>query len=361
MTIDRSLLVGAAVVCAVWGAANIAAADNGASAVSSLTLSPHGRGDMPSLDGAVGWLNSKPLTASDLRGKVVLVEFWTYTCINWQRTLPQVRAWAEKYRDKGLIVIGVHTPEFSFERDLDNVRRAVAQLGVGFPVAVDSGRAIWRNFDNRYWPALYFIDAQGMVRHTHFGEGDYARSERIIQHLLAEAGARDVATDLVRTEGAGSQADADWASLRSTETYVGHDRAEGFVSPGGIVPGRPHRYSVPERMALNTWALSGEWQVQGEAARLERPNGRIVHRFHARDLHLVMGPTDRSKAVPFRVLVDGHRPGAAHGADVDAEGRGMLTEQRLYQLIRQSQPIVDRRFEIEFLEPGAEAFSFTFG
>jgi thiol-disulfide isomerase/thioredoxin len=292
---------------------------------------------------------------------VVLVEFWTYTCINWQRTLPQVRAWAEKYRDKGLIVIGVHTPEFSFERDLDNVRRAVAQLGVGFPVAVDSGRAIWRNFDNRYWPALYFIDAQGMVRHTHFGEGDYARSERIVQHLLAEAGARDVATDLVRTEGAGSQAEADWASLRSTETYVGHDRAEGFVSPGGIVPGRPHRYSVPERMALNTWALSGEWQVQGEAARLERPNGRIVHRFHARDLHLVMGPTDRSKAVPFRVLVDGHRPGAAHGADVDAEGRGMLTEQRLYQLIRQSQPIVDRRFEIEFLEPGAEAFSFTFG
>lgn len=316
---------------------------------------------MPALDGAVEWLNSKPLSAAELRGKVVLIDFWTYSCINWQRTLPHLRAWAEKYKDQGLVVIGVHTPEFSFEKDIEKVRQATAQLKVGYPVAVDTRYAIWRAFDNNYWPALYVVDARGTIRHHQFGEGGYERSERIIQQLLTEAGAKNVDTGLVRVDGAGSQADADWSNLRSPETYVGHDRTENFASPGGMSLGRERLYALPEQLKLNTWALSGDWKVEHETARLTRANGRIAYRFHARDLHLVMGSAAPGKPVPFRVLIDGRPPGPAHGVDVDEQGRGVLVEHRLYQLIRQPMPIEDRQFEIEFLEPGAEAYSFTFG
>jgi len=258
-------------------------------------------------------------------------------------------------------VIGVHTPEFGFEEDIDNIREATAQLKVGHPVAVDSEHAIWRAFDNRYWPALYFVDARGTIRHHHFGEGDYEQSERTIQQLLIEAGAKGVDAGLVRVDGAGSQAEADWGNLRSSETYVGYDRADNFASPGGMTSGRKRLYAAPNRLRLNTWALSGDWTVEREAATLERSNGRILYRFHARDLHLVMGPAARGKSVPFRVLIDGQPPGPAHGVDVDAQGRGVLVEHRLYQLIRQPMPVVDRQFEIEFLEPGVEAYSFTFG
>jgi thiol-disulfide isomerase/thioredoxin len=316
---------------------------------------------MPTLDGATGWLNSKPLTPAELRGKVVLVDFGTFSCINWQRTLPHVRAWADKYRRLGLVVIGVHTPEFGFEKDIDNVREAIGQIKVGFPVAVDSERAIWGAFNNQYWPALYLVDASGMIRFHHFGEGAYEQTEKAIQQLLIEAGAKDVDTALVQVEGVGSQAEADWSSLRTGETYVGRDRAENFASPGGLTSGRARPYAAPERLPLNRWALAGEWKVESELAALTRANGRIVYRFHARDLHLVMGPAAKGRTVPFRVRIDGRPPGPAHGVDVDAEGRGVLVERRLYQLIRQARPVEDRQFEIEFLEPGVEVFSFTFG
>lgn len=316
---------------------------------------------MPPLDGAVEWLNSKPLTATELQGKVVLVEFWTYTCINWLRTLPHVRAWSEKYKDKGLVVIGVHTPEFSFEKDVDRVREEAKRLDVNFPVAVDSNWSVWRAFRNSAWPALYFIDAKGVIRHRHDGEGDFERSERVIQQLLTEAGARDVGTGLVRVEGQGPQAQADWASLRSPETYIGYDKADSFASPGGFASARVRAYAMPQQLRLNHWALSGDWAVGGESAVLNRANGRVAHRFHARDLNLVMGAALRDKPVPFRILIDGKPPGAAHGADVDAQGRGMLAEHRLYQLVRQPGAVEDRLFEIEFLEPGAQAFAFTFG
>jgi thiol-disulfide isomerase/thioredoxin len=318
-------------------------------------------GPMPPLDGAVEWLNSKPLSTANLLGKVVLVEFWTYSCINWQRTLPHVRAWADKYRDQGLVVIGVHTPEFGFEKDIGNIRDAAAQLKVDFPIAVDSREAIWRAFDNNYWPALYFVDARGTIRHHHFGEGAFERSEQVLQQLLTDAGAKGIDGGLVHVEGSGSQAEADWANQRSPETYLGVDRAESFASPGGAAAGKQRLYAAPESLRLNAWALAGEWTIGRESARLEAANGRIVYRFHARDLHLVMGPTSRSKPVPFRILVDGQPPGAAHGADVDAAGRGALVEHRLYQLVRQPNPVIDRRFEIEFSEPGAEVFVFTFG
>jgi thiol-disulfide isomerase/thioredoxin len=318
-------------------------------------------GSMPALDGAIEWLNSKPLNAADLRGKVVLVDFWTYSCINWHRTLPHVRAWADKYRDQGLVVIGVHTPEFGFEKDLPRIREAVAQLKVDYPVAVDSNHAIWRAFRNSAWPAIYIVDARGKVRHSHLGEGDYAKSERVIQQLLVEAGATGVGSELVSVTGVGSQAEADWGNLHSPETYVGYERTHNFVSPGGVSRDRNWDYMAPEGMKLNTWALSGNWRVGPEAATLDRAHGRIVYRFHARDLHLVMGPAVRDRAVRFRVLVDGKPPGAAHGTDIDAEGRGVLVEHRLYQLVRQPWPVKDRQFEIEFLEPGVEAFSFTFG
>jgi thiol-disulfide isomerase/thioredoxin len=318
-------------------------------------------GDLPSLGSASEWLNSQPLTAAGLRGRVVLVEFWTYTCINWLRTLPYVRAWAEKYKDQGLVVIGVHAPEFAFEKSLDNVRRAAKDMRVDYPIAIDSEHLIWRAFKNEYWPALYFVDAQGQIRHHQFGEGGYEQSERIIQQLLAEAGTRGIGPELVSVDARGAEAAADWDSLKSPENYVGHERTENFASPGGAVLDKPRVYAAPARLRLNQWALAGDWTVEKEATRLNKANGRIAYRFHARDLHLVMGPATRGTSVRFRVLIDGQPPGAAHGVDVDAQGNGTVAEQRLYQLIRQPKPIGDRRFEIEFLDPGVEAFAFTFG
>jgi len=318
-------------------------------------------GELPSLGGATGWLNSQPLTKADLRGKVVLVDIWTYTCINWLRTLPHVRGWAEKYKEQGLVVIGVHAPEFRFEKDLDNVRRAAKDMKIGFPVAIDNDYAIWRAFDNHYWPALYVIDAQGRIRHHQFGEGEYERAERIIQQLLGEAGFKRIGDQLAAVDARGVEAEADWADLKSPENYLGHERTENFVSPGGAVLDKRRGYAAPARVKLNDWALSGDWTVKKDAIVLNKANGRIAYRFHARDLHLVMGPAARGASVRFRVLIDGQPPGAAHGIDVDDQGNGTVAEQRLYQLIRQPNPISDRLFEIEFLDPGVEAFAFTFG
>src|SRR5262245_52370506 len=318
-------------------------------------------GELSSLTSASGWLNSQPLTAADLRGKVVLVDVWTYTCINWLRQLPYVRAWAEKYKDQGLVVIGVHAPEFPFERKIDNVRRAASDIGVPYPIAIDNDFAIWRAFRNQYWPALYFVDAQGRVRHQHFGEGQYEQSERFIQKLLTEAGAGGIRPELVSVDGVGAEAAADWASLRSPETYLGSERAERFASRGGAVLDKSHVYTVPARLGLNSWALSGDWAVKRGAAHLNKSGGWIAYRFHARDLHLVMGPAAPGTSVRFRLLIDGKPPGAAHGIDVDDQGIGAIGEQRLYQLIRQPKPIADRQFQIEFLGPGVEAFAFTCG
>jgi thiol-disulfide isomerase/thioredoxin len=318
-------------------------------------------GELPSFDGATTWLNSPPLSPAGLSGKVVLVQFWTYTCINWLRTVPYVRAWAEKYKDQGLVVIGVSTPEFDFEHDLDNVRRAVKDMEITWPVAVDNDYAVWRAFDNNYWPALYFVDAKGHIRHHHFGEGDYERSEKVIQQLLAEAGHPPSDNALVSVNGAGLEAAADWGSLGSPENYLGYERTENFASPGGAAFDKPHVYAPPRRLGLNQWALSGDWTVGKQATVSNQARGRVVYRFHARDLHLVMGPVAPGTSVRFRVLIDGQPPGAAHGQDVDAQGYGAVTEQRLYQLIRQPKPISDRVFEIEFLDPGVAVFAFTFG
>ena len=317
--------------------------------------------ELASLARADEWFNSPPLTASALRGKVVLVHFWTYTCINWLRTQPYLRAWAEKYKDKGLVVVGVHTPEFQFEKNIDNVRRQVKALRVDYPVAVDSEYAIWRAFNNNYWPALYFIDALGRVRHHHFGEGSYEQSEMVIQRLLTEAGASGIGDDSMSVDARGFEAAADWTSLKSPENYVGYERTEGFASPGGAVRDKPRVYEQPAQLRLNNWALSGDWTIKRDAAALNKANGRIAYRFHARDLHLVMGPAAPGTSVKFRVLIDGRPPGAAHGIDVDEQGNGTVTEQRLYQLIRQPKPIADRQFEIEFFDPGVEAFASTFG
>jgi len=318
-------------------------------------------GELPALGSATAWLNSQPLTAAGLRGKVVLIDFWTYTCINWLRSLPYVRAWAEKYKAQGLVVIGVHSPEFAFEKNLDNVRRAAKDMKVDYPIAVDSDHGIWRAFKNAYWPALYFVDAQGHIRHHQFGEGEYERSEKIIQQLLAEAGVGGVSRELVSVDARGAEAAADWGSLKSPENYLGYERTENFASPGGAALDKRRVYAVPARLRLNHWALSGEWTVEKQATVLNKANGRIAYRFHARDLHLVMGPAARGTSVRFRVLIDGQPPGAAHGIDVDEQGKGTVTEQRLYQLIRQPKPIADRLFEIEFVSPGVEAFAFTFG
>ncbi len=318
-------------------------------------------GELPSLGGASGWLNSQPLTKDGLRGKVVLVDFWTYTCINWLRSLPYVRGWAGKYKEQGLVVIGVHTPEFRFEKDVDNVRRAVEDMKIDFPIAIDNDYVIWRAFDNHYWPALYVIDAQGRIRHHQFGEGGYERSERIIQQLLGETGITGIGDQLAAVDARGVEAEADWADLKSPENYLGHERTENFVSPGGAVVDKRRVYAAPARVKLNDWALSGDWTVKKDAVVLNKANGRIAYRFHARDLHLVMGAAVRGASVRFRVLIDGQPPGAAHGTDVDEQGNGTVAEQRLYQLIRQSTPIADRQFEIEFLDPGVEAFAFTFG
>lgn len=314
---------------------------------------------LSALDRATTWLNSRPLSVGELQGKVVLVEFWTYTCINWRRQLPYVRTWAEKYKNQGLVVIGVHSPEFSFEKNLENIRWAVKDMRVDYPIAVDSDHAVWRGFDNEYWPALYFVDAKGKVRHTNFGEGEYEQSERVIQKLLSEAGAIDVPKELISIDPSGSEAQADWKDLQSGENYLGYVRTENFAS--NAAQDKPHTYSTPKKLDLNHWALSGDWTMGKEAIRSNQPNGNITYRFHARDLHLVMGPAMRENPVRFRVLIDGKAPGKAHGVDVDEQGNGKLVEQRMYQLIRQQAPIVDGQIEVEFLDLGAEAFSFTFG
>ena len=318
-------------------------------------------GQLPPLGGATEWINSPPLTAAGLRGKVVLIDVWTYTCINWLRQLPYVRAWAAKYKDHGLVVIGVHSPEFEFEKDIANVRRAVKSLRVDYPVAVDSDHAIWRAFNNEYWPALYFIDTSGRIRHHQFGEGEYEASERIIQQLLFEAGVSGIGRELVSVDGRCLEAPADWSNLKSPENYVGYGRTENFASPGGAVLDKPRVYAAPARLRLNQWALSGDWTMKKQFTVLNQANGRIAYRFHARDLHLVMGPAARGSSVRFRVLIDGQPAGAAHGIDVDDQGNGTVTEPRLYQLIRQPKPIADRQFETEFLDAGVEAFAFTFG
>jgi thiol-disulfide isomerase/thioredoxin len=318
-------------------------------------------GNLPALEGAIQWINSPALSAGALRGKVVLVDFWTYTCINWRRTLPYVSAWAEKYKDHGLIVIGAHTPEFGFEKNLDNVHRAVDALAIRYPVAVDSNYRIWRAFSNQYWPAIYIADAQGRIRYHHFGEGAYEESEKVIQQLLAEAGNAAVPREPVSLDPRGSEAAADWATLKSPESYLGYEQAEFFASPGGAARDKSHVYAAPSLLRLNEWALVGDWTIGPEYAALNRAPGRIAYRFHARDVNLIMGPAVHGTPIKFRVLIDGKPPGTAHGVDVDEQGDGTLSEPRMYQLIRQPGLISDRLFEIEFVGAGAEAFDFTFG
>jgi hypothetical protein len=318
-------------------------------------------GNVPSLGGATGWLNSPPLTPKGLRGKVVAVDFCTYTCINWLRTLPYVRAWSERYAGDGLVTIGVHTPEFSFERNDEYIRRALAEMRVEYPIAIDSDYAVWDAFANRYWPALYLADAEGRIRYHKFGEGDYEESERVIQQLLREAGADGVARDIASVEGVGPETAADWDHLRSPETYVGYRQAQGFASPDAMVPERRHVYAAPERLRVNEWALSGDWTIKAEFAISNAPSGRIAFRFEARDVHLVMGPSREASDIPFRVLLDGETPGEAAGTDVGADGTGKLDFPRMYQLIRQRRSIEPRLFEIEFEDAGAEGFAFTFG
>ena len=318
-------------------------------------------GQLPPLTGAVQWLNSPPLDAQALKGKVVLVDFWTYSCINCLRTLPYVKAWAEKYRDQGLVVIGVHAPEFAFERDVGNVTKAMKELGINYPVAIDNDYKIWRAFNNEYWPAHYFADAQGRIRYHHFGEGDYAESERVIQQLLREAGAKTVADGLINADAQGVQQAPDMNQVLSPETYVGYQRAEHFVPETGLVPDKVATYNPPANLTLNDWSLGGQWAVGAERATASAPASRIVYRFHARDLHLVLGPGMDGKPVRFKVSIDGQAPGAAHGVDVAADGSGRVTEQRLYQLVRQTDAVKDRTFTIEFLDPGVSAYAFTFG
>jgi thiol-disulfide isomerase/thioredoxin len=318
-------------------------------------------GGLASLRSATAWINSPALTEASVEGKVVLVQFWTFTCVNWLRTLPYVRAWADRYRGPGLVVIGVHTPEFSIEHDVASVRRATAEMKIEYPVAVDNDYSIWQGFSNQYWPAVYLLDGNGSVRYTHFGEGAYGESERAIQQLLTESHARGVGSELTKVEPRGAEVAADWPNVKSPESYVGYAKTEGFASPGGAAPDRQRVYTLPNALPLNHWALEGDWTMTSEFIRLHDPDGRIEYCFHARDLNLVMGPPANARPVRFRVLLDGRPPGAAHGFDVEEQGTGVANEQRLFQLIRQPQPIVDRVCRIEFLDPGLEAYVFTFG
>jgi thiol-disulfide isomerase/thioredoxin len=318
-------------------------------------------GRLPGFDDATGWLNSPPLTAEDLAGKVVLADFWTYTCINWLRTLVYVRAWADTYRDRGLIVVGVHTPEFPFEREVENVRELAGSLRVEYPIALDADYGVWQAFGNRYWPAVYIADAEGRIRQHHFGEGAYDECERAIQMLLREAGVEDVGDDLVSVDPVGFEVQADWVSLGSPETYLGYEQGRNFASPGDPVLDKPHTYSAPESLGLNEWALAGEWTIEGGASVLNGSEGRIAFRFHARDAHLVLRAREPGAEVPFQVLVDGEPPGGGHGLDVDEQGQGAVIQPRLYQLVRQRGEITERTLEIEFHAPGVEAYAFTFG
>ena len=318
-------------------------------------------GQIPSLGGATGWLNSPPVMADSLRGKVVAVDFWTYTCVNWLRTLPYLREWAHKYEDRGLVVLGVHTPEFGFEHEIDNVRAAAEELGVDYPIALDSDYAVWRAFGNHYWPALYLVDAVGQIRHHQFGEGEYERSELAIQALLTEAGEGDVTDELVSIQPGGVERAADWATLGSPETYLGYLRAENFASPGGAVFDAQRSYTAPDRLEANEWALAGDWTLRPEEAVLDAADGRIVLRFHARDVNAVMAPTVPGSTVRFRALLDDESPGEAGGLDVDERGGGVVGEPRLYQLIRQPETATDHTLEITFLDAGVGAYVFTFG
>jgi thiol-disulfide isomerase/thioredoxin len=309
---------------------------------------------MPSLGGATEWLNSEPLGPAELRGHVVLVNFWTLTCINWLRTEPYVRAWSQAYRNDGLIVIGVHTPEFSFEYEIDRVRQALTPRGIDYPVAVDNDYEIWTAFDNHYWPALYFVDAEGVIRDDHFGEGRYEQSERVIQRLLG------IERELVSVEGLGVEAEADWDQLRTPETYLGYQGSERFASPDGTAYDERRAYELPERLRFNDWALAGEWTIGPERVVLDGAGGSIAYQFQARDAHLVLSP-GAHEPIPFRMLLDGEAPGPSHGVDVDENGNGLLRDGRLYQLVREHDTIHERLLEITFLEPGAEAYAFTFG
>jgi cytochrome c biogenesis protein CcdA/thiol-disulfide isomerase/thioredoxin len=315
---------------------------------------------MPDLSGAVAWLNSPPLNSDQLKGRVVLIDFWTYSCINCLRSIPYVRAWADRYKDAGLIVIGVHTPEFAFEKDLDNVRRAVGELKITYPVALDNDYKIWKAFNNSYWPADYLVDATGHIRFHHFGEGKYDESEQQIQQLLKERDGQLSVNGLVKVAATGTEAPPA-NDVESPETYVGYERADSFLSPGGFKQDVAHPYSLPKHLELNQWGFAGTWTDHAQVASLNSPRGRIVYRFHARDLHLVLGPAANGNPVRFRVKIDGQAPGVNHGVDTDDQGNGTITDQRLYQLIRQKESIEDRTFEIEFLDPGAQAYAFTFG
>ena len=346
--------VAAAIVCGVVVSAPVAGAqEQPPSIIGSFPL--YG------LSGATGWINSEPLTAKQLKGKVVLVDFWDYSCINCIRALPYVRAWAEKYKDSGLVVIGVHTPEFDFEKQMPNVQKAVQKFGITYPVALDNNYAIWNAFSNQYWPAHYFIDAKGKVRYEHFGEGEYDQSEKWIQELLKEANAKPMAASVASVQGQGIQAAADTNDVRSPETYIGYGRAEHFASPGGIKQNAERLYTEPVHPRLNEWGLAGVWADHEQFAMLKSAKGKIVFHFHARDLHLVLGPSADGKPVRFRVTIDGQAPGENHGVDTDAQGNGVVNGYRLYQLVRQKGAIADHIFTIEFEDPGVQAFSFTFG
>ena len=317
-------------------------------------MSVLGRVHMPSLEGATGWLNSEPLSPDELRGSVVLVNFWTLTCINWLRQEPYVRSWSKTYRDDGLVVLGIHTPEFGFEHDLELVRVATHAREIDYPIAADNDYEVWQAFDNHYWPALYFVDREGIIRDEHFGEGRYEQSERVLQRLLG------IDRDPVAVEGTGIETEADWNHLRTPETYLGYGRGERFASADAAAYNETVRYQEPERLPLNQWDLAGEWTIGRESVRLDDAGGSIAFRFHARDAHLVLSPGPQAP-IPFRVLLDGEAPGAAHGADIDPEGNGLLQEGRLYQLIREHDIVRERTLQITFLEPGAEAYAFTFG
>jgi thiol-disulfide isomerase/thioredoxin len=324
-------------------------------------VAPGDEGGLASFEGATGWLNSDPLTPEALRGRVVLVDFWTYTCVNWLRTLPYLRAWAAKYQDDGLTVIGVHTPEFGFEGDLDNIIAQSRKLGVEYPVAVDSEYAVWSAFANHFWPAVYIADAEGRIRFHHFGEGEYPMTEMVIQQLLRDAGADGNDEDLVTVDPRGLEVAADWQTLQSPETYVRYNQSTGFAQEGVAGFDEARDYALPQQLRLNEWGLSGNWTVAGHAAVLHEPGGRIAFQFHARDVNLVMGPSSRGASIPFRVFVDGRLATDAHGTDVDPGGSGVVNEQRTYQLIRQPGTIGDHLFEVEFSDAGVEAYCFTFG
>jgi thiol-disulfide isomerase/thioredoxin len=352
---ERRRFVGAAATA--LGAARFGVIGSELQQMACAALTERNEGALPSLSGATQWLNSQPLSPAGLRGKVVLVDFWTYTCVNWLRTLPYVRAWDQKYRDQGLVVIGAHTPEFPFEKDIDNVRWAAKEMDVRYPIAVDSDYGVWRAFDNNYWPAVYVADVNGRIRYHHFGEGAYDEAEKVIRRLLSESG-RTTDNQLVKVAPRGLEVAADYGTLRSPESYLGYERAEAFASDA--LQDGPRGYTVP-RLALNQWGLAGNWTVKGRAAVLNEANGKVVYRFHARDVNLIMGVLPGSRPVRFTVKVDGEPPGAAHGSDIDDQGNGTAARQRTYQLVRLQTRIADREFEIQFADPGVEAFCFTFG